>query len=393
MRSSPTLLTLLGSDVEPSRNDYIEIANSIANNPGQISNLIQDERKDETLLYLIGHSDRLARLFRCIRDFQELPPNREYGKRTIPARNLAKDAIASEIVVFCLELLPSVSGILEDVQVIELLVSALENCLLSQSPSLHKLAKVLAGNGSLLEQLASDNSGGEILQRWISLPITATQDADTLEKWARRLVDLAGSCKGNHGVYKEIQRWKTLLDIKKAFYAAQEDMEQDSQLRAQRLAQNLPVSSAHMIPLDPHIKKSNIASGRKGPEPYIIKIDENFHGPIREFELRIPSTRSELEQAICALEGRATISILDAVARTYPCKLCKEASSHVASGINAKVAAMIDKSLTGVPPLKIDIFGKSIGIWKILLSVQAIKSLQVLSRSGKLAALSCEELS
>lgn len=382
MRSSQTLIARLGSDLEPSRNTYVEIAKHVTNDPSQISNLVQDERKEETLLYLIEHSGRLTRLFRCIHDRQEVPLNREHGKRTVPPRNLTKDAIASAILIFCLELLPSVSGILEDAQVIELLVSALENCLPAQSPSLQKLAKVLADNDGFLEQLASDDSGGEILRRWISLPVIATQDANTLETWARRLVDLASSCKGNHGIDHEIQRWKTLVELKKAFYAAQEDMEQDSKKRAQRLPQNLLVSSTHMITLDPHNKKSYIASGRKRPEAYIIKIDEVFHGPIREFGLHIPSTRGELQQAICTLEGTATISILDAVARTYPCRLCKEALSLVASGINANAASKTDKSLSAGQPLETDIFGKSIGIWKILLSHQAIKSLQGLSRSG-----------
>ena len=382
MRSSQTLLARLGSDLEPSRNTYVEIAKNVTNDPSQISNLFQDERKEEMILYLMGHSGRLTRLFRCIRDCQEVPPNRGHGKRTIPPRILTKDAIVSAILDFCLGLLPSVSEILEDAQVIELLVSALENCLPAQSPSLQKLAKMLADNGSFLEQLASDGSGGEILRRWISLPVMTTQDAITLETWARRLVDLASSCQGNHGIDHDIQRWKTLVEVKKVFYAAQEDMEQDSQMRAQRLPQNLPVSSAHMIPLDPHNKKSYIASGRKRPEAYMIKIDENLHGSIREFGLRIPSTRGELEQAIRALEGEATISILNAVARTYPCNLCKEALSLKASGINANAAAIIDKSLPAAQPLETDIFGKSIGIWKILLSVQAIKSLQGLSRSG-----------
>lgn len=384
MRSLPTLFTLLGSDLEPSRNAYVEIAKSVTNNPGQISNLIQDERKEETLLHLIAHSGRLARLFHCIRELQESPLNRAHGKRTVPARTLVSDAIASDIVIFFLELLPSVSGILEDAQVIELLVSGLENCLLSQSPSLQKLARALAENGKFLEQLASDESGGKILQRWVSFSITASQDANTLEIWTQKLVDLANSCKGNHGVYNEIRLWKTLVDLKKAFHAVQESMEQSSQLRAQQLAQAMPASSAHMIALDPHNKKSYIASGQKRPEAYVIKINENLHESIREFGFQIPRTHNELEQAICTLEGKATISILGSVARTYPCKLCNEALSLAAAGTNTKFAAT---SYKGLPlterPVEPEIFGQPIGVWKVLLSVQAMKSLQDISRSGQ----------
>lgn len=383
MRSSPSLVSLLESELEPSRSAYLEIAKSIINDPGQISNLIQDDRKEETLLHLIAHSGRLAHLFRCVHDVQEIPLNRERGRRAMPPRTFVRDSIASEIVIFFLELLPMFSGILEDTQVIELLVSALENCLLSQSPSLQKLARALADNGNLLERLVSDDSSGEILQRWVSSPTIATQDSNTLEIWTQRLVDLVNSCTGKHGLHNEIQRWKTLVDLKNAFNAARQSMEKNSQLRAQQLAQDMPISSAHMIALDSDNKKSYIASGQKRSEAYPIEIDENLHGPIRKFGLQLPSTRSELEQAIRTLEGKTTISILSAVARTYPCKLCKEALSLVISGVNAEVAAISDKSLPTLPPLEIDIFGKSIGIWKILLSVQAMKSLQSLSRSGK----------
>ena len=383
MRSSPTIFTLFESDFEPSRNAYVEIAHSIINDPRKISNIVQDDRKEETLLHLIAHSGRLAYLFRCTRDLQESSLNREASRRAVQPYTLANDHIASEIVILFLELLPSFAGILEDAQVIELLVAALENCLLSQSPSLRKLATALAVDENILEHLASDESSGEILQKWISLPIAATQDATTLEIWTQRLVDLVNLCTGKHGIRNEIQRWKTLVDLKKAFFSAQESIEQNSQLQAQQWAQAMPVSFAHMIALDPENKKSYIASGKERAESYIIKLNENLHGLIMELGLRIPSTRSELEQAIRTLEGEATISILRDVVSTFPCKLCKEALRLAHSRTNFNVAAASDKSLPTVPPLELDIFGEPIGVWKIVLSVHAIKNLQSLSRSGK----------
>lgn len=387
MRSSLTLLTLFESGLEPSRNDYVEIAKSIINDPRQISNLAQDDRKEETLLHLIAHSGRLARLFHCIRDSQGLLPDRASSSRTAPRKGLVKTHISSEIVILFLELLPTFSGILENAQVIELLISALETCLLSPSPLLWKLARSLADNGNFLEHLASDESGGDILQRWVSLPVNAIQDAITLEIWTQRLVDLVNLCTSKHGIQNEIQRWEKLVVLKKAFHSVQESMEQKSRLRTQRLAQDLPVSSANMVALDPDNKKSYIASGQERTEAHVIQLDENLHGPIREFGLRIPSTRSELEQAICTLEGEVTISILRGIACTYPCKLCKEGLSLGTSRKNFKVAATRDKSLHTVPPLEVDIFGNSIGVWKVTLSHQAIDSFQGLSRAGEFHCL------
>lgn len=375
MRSSPTLYTLLESDLEPTRNDYADVARSTIDDPKQISNLVQDDKKEETLVHLIAHSGRLTYLFHCLCDSQKQLPDRRH--RT----TLIKDHITSEIVILFVELLPAFAGIIEDDQAIELLISALENCLLSQSPSLRKLARALADNGNLLEHLASDESGGETLHRWVTLPITAIQDATILGIWTQRLVDLVNLCPGQHGIHNEIQRWKTLVGLKSVLHDVQEKMEQKSQSRAQRSSHDIPVSSAHMIALGPDDKKSYIARGQEKTEA-MIQVDENFHEPIREFGLRIPSTRSELEQAISTLEGEATISILRAVTRTYPCKLCKEALRAAISRTNVTVAPTSDKSPPTLPPVEVEIFGKPIGIWKVLLSVQARKSLQGLSRSG-----------
>jgi len=396
MRDYPTLLGLLESEVEPSRSVYDETVNGIIRHPEHISSLAQGHTKEKTLLHLTTHSHRLAHVFHRLHAFQKLQPKppirrrlafvRDHAFQHLPPEPPARDRIASETVNLLLEILPTFPGIIEIAQVVELLVPALENCFVSQPPTLRKLASVLAGYGNILEHLASDESGGETMCHWVCLPITVTQDAATLETWTRRLVDLVESCTVKHGIPKEIQRWGTLIGLKRALHRLQENIERESQLRSQQLTRDATSSSARLTALDPDNKKAHVTSRQgapEGPDAHALTLEDDLLVSLKEFGLEVPSSRSELQQAIQTLKGETTVSILRVIAKTFPCKLCKEALSLAAPRTNSIFTAVSDKSLAAVSNLQVDILGKSVGDWKVLLSVQALKSIQGLNRSGK----------
>lgn len=383
MRGPLTVLALLENEEEPSRTAYNEIAKTVIDNPGQLSRLVQDRTKEKTILHLILHSHRLALLFHHIGAIHELQLSREHASKPLPPRVSSRDHVASEIVALLLELLPSFPGIIETAQVIELLVSALEICVQSQPHSLRKLATVLTSYGSILEHLASDESGGKILHKWVCSSITVTQDAATLEIWATRLVSLVESCTGKHAIPHEIQNWKTLLNLKKALYSAQENMERKSELQAQKLARNVPPLSAQLIALEPDNKKAHIARRQERPAAHDITLNKDILASMNEFGLHAPTSRSELEQAVRTLEGEATILILRGIARTFPCKLCKEALSIVTPSTAVKIDLSSDESHPTMPPLDFDVFGEMVGVWQVLLSEQALKSVRGLNHSGK----------
>jgi len=238
MRGYPTLLALLESEVEPSRNVYNETVNGIIRQPEHISSLAQGDGKEKTLLHLTTHSHPLAHLFHRLHAFQKSQPKppitcrlasvRDQAFRYLPFEPPARDRKASETVTLLLEILPTFPGLIEVAQVVEFLVPALENCFVSQPPTLRKLASVLTGYGNILQHLASDESGGETMRHWVCLPIIMTQDVATLETWTRRLVYPVESCTVKHGIPKEIQRWRTLIGLRKALHRLQENIKRES---------------------------------------------------------------------------------------------------------------------------------------------------------------------
>jgi len=394
MRGCLTLLGLLESEVEPSRNVYDETVNDIIRHPEHLSSLAQGDTKEKILLHLTTHSHRLAHLFHRLHTFQKLqpkPPIRRYPASVrdrafqyLPSEPAARDRIALETVTLLLEILPTFPGIIEIARVVELLVPALNVCFVSQPPTLRKLASVLAGYGNILEHLISDESGGETVCHWVCLPITVTQDAATLETWTRRLVDLVGSCTVKHGIPKEIQRWGTLMGLTRALYRLQEHIERESLLRSQQSIRDATSSSARMTALDPNNRKARVTSKQEAlgaPDTHGLTLDDDLLVSLREFGLEVPSSRSELQQAIQTLKGKETVLILRVIAKSFPCKLCKEALSLATPRTN--FVAVSDESLATVSNLQVDILGKLVGVWKVLLSVQALKSIQGLNRSGK----------
>lgn len=381
----PTLLTLLESELEPSRKFYDDTVKAIIRHPELISSLTQND-PEEALLHLTQHSHRLAQLFDCLHDFQKLLPERpikhDQAAHGLPPKALTRDRIASETVTFLLNILPTFHGIIESAQVVELLVPALENCLLSSPPMLRKLASVIAGYDGILEHLACDESGGETVRRWVCLFITTTQDTATLKTWTRRLVDLVESCAAKHGVLNDIQRWQTLTNLIKALHRLQENVERQSKLRSQQWMQEATYSSARMTPLNPEDKRAYVSKMRKEPEVPDLKIDTDLLMSLQQFELQAPTSRSELQEAIQTLERETTTSILRTMANTFPCKLCKEALGLPTPRTSCIVTTVSNENPTAVSNLEIDILGKQVGEWKVLLSTKALKSIQGLNHLG-----------
>ena len=381
----PTLLTLLESELEPSRKFYDDTVKAIIRHPELISSLTQND-PEELLLHLTQRSHRLAQLFDRLHDFQKLPPERpirhDQAAHGLPSKALTRDRIASETVTLLLNILPTFHGIIEPTQVVELLIPALESCFVSSPPTLRKLASIIGGYDGVLEHLSCDECGGETLRRWVSLFITTMQDTATLKTWTRRLVDLVESCATKHGVLKDIQRWQTLMSLTKALYRLQENVEQQSKLRSQQWRQKATYPPAHMTALDPENKKAYISKMRKEPEVLDFKIDDDLLMSLQQFGLRPPTSGSELREAIQTLEGKTTISILRTMANTFPCKLCKEALRLPTPRASCIATTVSNENHTVVSNLEMDILGKLIGQWKVLLSTKALKSIQSLNQLG-----------
>ena len=381
------LLTLLESDDEPSRGLYKFAVNELIENPKWITGLVQDETKEVALMHLASRSHRVAHLFQCLHPFLLIEPDPRMERlmfSQIEYLPSTRDRIITETATFLLEMLPSLLDVLEVPQVIELLVPALENCFLSPPPALHKLASVIAGCGNILEHLTSDESGGKAMIQWANLKIMKIEDSVTLKTWTQRLIDIVDSCAGKHGIYETVSRWRKLINLTKALFKLKAIIEGESQLRSQQYVREATSNLARLTLLEPDNKKMHV-SGQQQTQASAISLEHNTQVLLEVFALRTPNSPSELRHVIKTLQGEKTLSILQDVTKTFPCKLCKQDLDLATVRTQFNFKEKINNDVAPVSNLGIDIFGKLIGDWKVLLSVQALKSVQSLSQSGKLS--------
>jgi hypothetical protein len=137
---------------------------------------------------------------------------------------------------------------------------------------------------------------------------------------------------------------------------------------------------ASMTQLTADDKKSHRARQQEPNQP-VPDLKDEIVDLLGEFDLPAPVSWRMLRNTIEILDSDKTIPILCAVVGTFPCRLCNEAARNVSwptGGVNSMMRD--DAAPTHKPVL--EVLGKRMGNWKVLLSKQALKSMQDLNRSG-----------
>ena len=89
-----------------------------------------------------------------------------------------------------------------------------------------------------------------------------------------------------------------------------------------------------------------------------------------------PESRAALRNVMERLEGDETSKVLLSIMTHFPCELYLQG---VGSSPQTPNVGIIDESVGAVSNLQTEILGKALGVWQILLSVQALRSLQEMS--------------
>lgn len=368
MAKGSTLHILLESDHEPTLKSYNQVVEDTIKKPQQISGLTDDTVRDDILISLTTHSHRLAHFFRLLRS----------AVRPIPKSPIAS-TIATETVFLLVRMLPHLHQLLETTKVLELLIPALDICFASiQRPTLQELASVLAEAGPLLEYISSDRLGSEILRQWTCTPNPLALDAQTLESWTQRFVKMVGSCRKNHDVAQAIQQWSSLNTLKASLQSMKDSHLQHSKNDSGLVARHELPSLGRMTQLRKEDKKARAAT-RQNFNTSLPPLPDRLKGYLKAFDLQIPGSINSLLDVIKRLEGDKTTAILLSIATSFPCNLC---ILGLECSPEAQSAESDDQSIGPVPNLQIETLNKKIGIWKVLLSPQALRSLLHMGSHG-----------
>ena len=364
MSKRSCLSTLLLSDGEPTFTIYDDVIESVTENPEQISALLSDNIRERIFIHITTRGDRLIRFFHLLH-----------------SRRLTTGRIAAQIVRLLLSLIPSLYELVNEATLFKLIAYALCAVLPCHPPTLGNLATVIADCGNLMERLTSDRSCSKVIRDWAHSSRSTVRDAETLEMWTRRVVEMASSCTSDHGVAEEIQRWSALMSLKSSLLELEHmHAQQTGKSQYQSSNSDLPLL-AGMTQLIKDDKKTNRAKQQK-PSDRLPDLKDDVVELLGAFDLPVPASCRMLRNTIERLESEETIAILCATVATFPCRLCNEAARHVSRPTGAANSVTRDEDAEAARKPALDVLGKRMGNWKVLLSKQALKSIQDLNHSG-----------
>lgn len=331
--------------------DYDFLIECLTKEPDSLYQLAHDTSQDSLAMFLAGQSDRLTRLFQRIKS---TPPS--LLTRT------SRRYIAEQLVLFLLEVLPTLSEILEEGAIAEFLTPALAICLEQKPVHFQKLANHISI--STLQNLFADESSGCIVRGWaMNAQKSMPRDAVTLQRWTTALSSMVELCTPNcHGVNYYLELYKTSKELTENL------LEHSCQFdTATRVKLNLPKLDA-MIVLNKDDKKSDRTKAVNVQSHY-RELGENVKASLSAFDLEAPHSIRTLQQVIQQLKIEKTLDILSAIAATFPCGRCKKMLAKGYSPLEPH-EELPKPEVKVVQPttLSLDVFGKQIGAWKVLLS-------------------------
>ena len=344
MLTDSDISSLLSGEEEPTHSLYNEAIEIVVRNPHQLERLTEGHVKDTVLIHITTRAYRLALLFDGLHRSVRASP-----------KSPSTFQLAAATVAFLTLILPDINQLLKPPKVLEFLVPSLEVCFASyQPPVLRKLAHVLGKCGTLLEYLASDRSGSRIVRQWAYLPSTLALDHGTQEAWTERLVNMVSSCPGYHNVAPSIQDWATLIALKR----------------------NLEV--LEMMLLEEEDNRVSLARSKETRTGF-FPLNDDLKAMLKVFDLTPPESRRMVQNHIGILKSNKTSAILHSIVTSFPCKRCIPALGSPPRSTNTESH---EQNTTVISSLDIDVLGKAVGVWKVLLSGPALKSVQNLSRLG-----------
>ena len=362
-----SLLRLLSSEEEPPFTLYMAAIEAIVTTPRHIIDLAGEETRASVVFNLANRSNRLSKVFDQLRQRQAVTPG-----------------IAAQIVDFFVAIIDDLNEILDEQELIEILLAALEASIPCHPISLRNLATVLLRcHESIPERMATSRRGNSIISNWVTAPNIAFHSVATLAAWTDRLVSRTASCPGQHGLGETISKWDSLSMLKTELQELQRSY-------AEKAENTQSVSSARALPsltnmkvLSKSDKKSQNAQ-LKNTSRYIPQLSNDTASLLQTFDLRIPGSERMLRANVEALETKETINILQTITRGFPCSLCYDALTCGTASISDR-AQTIDKKAPEIgSSLDLNMLGRQVGVWKVLLSSRAIKRMQDIGHRSQL---------
>lgn len=264
-------------------------------------------------------------------------------------------------------------GVLSLDQSFQLVGSALPVLIKHTSPYLHRVAHALLGVDGLVERLITHGVYSRALKDWLSSSRNYLNDLQ-VKIVSERLISLCDRCSADHGISDVSERWHKVQSLIVSLKALLDSI-QNEERNTKMSSKSLPRLADMKVLSSDDKKKSRARSNTQS----------DFHIPgeileqITSLDMQKPESSRALSSSLEHLE-KETPSFMHSALNSFPCRVCWERLTGILS--DPTHASTADKVVGA--PMEYDLFGKRIGLWKVLLSDRALRSSRKLARTGKL---------
>lgn len=258
-------------------------------------------------------------------------------------------------------------------QIVQLVGSALP--LITRQPSLflRDLVDTLLASEDLFDHLVVNGKYTGVLKEWLiskrnSLSLALSR------RVGDRLVDMCNACSADHGTGATAESWS----MAKGLISSINLLVDQQELNRVKIENLPPLELMKALTLDD--KKST--STHQGPKKD-FKVSEEILRQLNHFNIQPPKSARGLAQVVEQLETEVVPALMRSALESFPCRICLD---RLTSGnITDTLANLIDlpSDRTTAPGSAQEIFGKRVGLWKVLLSDVAFKNAKKLVRAGK----------
>ena len=279
-------------------------------------------------------------------------------------------------------------------EMMELTILALQNYLLCSNPTgpVSKLLERLTQFPEFLEKLISHQVGGIVIQNLIQEPWYGQTvfEGDVVRRWVERLAKLGGDCTFSHEISDEVEKWDAIMALKAAFPPPA-----PTYFETQRKGFGQGRKARTLSKDD---KKSG--AGTSSAPTSSLLVSPEAARLLRLMALEMPKTPSAAYNAVAQLELKTAFDLLKTIIGSFPCSACSSRIQNISKkGTYKKVppgasnslrwgeSSHIDKGDLGAMNPNKEQELKDFGLWRIVLSRQAMKDLSEARKAGNFKAI------
>jgi hypothetical protein len=250
----------------------------------------------------------------------------------------------------------------------------------SQPQYLRDVVEVLLASQSLLDHLVANEEYSAVLKTWMSsgnnLPVAV------LRQVGDNVISMCNVCSADHGTTTISESWDIAVQLETSLISLEKSHEEE--LNRVTIKNLPPLEAMKVLQLDD--KKSNSSQLNKDHKKD-LQIPDELLAHLHRFDITAPLSVRGITLACEKVQNKIIPELLRSALESFPCRMCldrlKGSLTPLMVAVQTDMPSGNSKQFDDVQ----DIFGKRIGLWKVLLSDTALKTARMLAGEGRFDTL------